>query len=189
MRRIPLAATLVLALLVEGCARPRQSDVQAVAEHHAHRHQGPCHSWLYSFATQYRYCASPPIEVELNLIPTVKEAAPEGAETMADLKKRGEEVYNQVCAACHQADGRGVEGTYPPLAGSGDFYGSPKNMAKIIVHGLTGEIQVQGKTYNGAMPPQGHLSDYEIAAVATYVRNSWGNQDGIVKKADVAAVR
>jgi len=57
------------------------------------------------------------------------------------------------------------------------------------VHGLQGEIVVLGTTYNSAMPPQGTLSDYDIAAVATYERHSWGNNDGIVLPADVAAVR
>ncbi|MCA9567306.1 MAG: cytochrome c [Myxococcales bacterium] len=188
MARVTLTAMLCLMTLT-GCARPRQGDVAAIAEQYSHRHQGECSSWLYSYATQFPYCASPKIDVELELIPVVKEAEPEGAETLADLRTRGEKVYGTVCAACHQADGKGVEGTYPPLAGSGAFYGDAQNMSRIIVHGLNGEIVVQGKTFNGAMPPQGHLSDYEIAAVATFVRTSFGNDDGIVKKADVAAVR
>jgi mono/diheme cytochrome c family protein len=63
-------------------------------------------------------------------------------------------------------------------------------MANIIVHGLAGEIVVQGKTYNGAMPAQGALlSDYEIAAAATYVRGSWGNDDGMVLPDVVKAAR
>ena len=55
--------------------------------------------------------------------------------------------------------------------------------------GISSEIVVNGATYNGAMPPQGNLTDYEIAAAATYERTSWGNDDGIVLPADVAAVR
>jgi mono/diheme cytochrome c family protein len=82
-----------------------------------------------------------------------------------------------------------VAGAFPPLAGSGGYYGSPENHARIIVHGLQGSIVVQGVTYNGAMPAQGQLSDYDIAAVATYERSSWGNNDGIVMPEDVARVR
>ena len=103
--------------------------------------------------------------------------------------KRGGEVYGKICAPCHQATGQGIPGAFPPLAGSGEFYGSPKKQAGIIINGLSGEITVQGKTYNGAMPPQGSLSNEDIAAVATYVRNSWGNNDGIVTPADVASAR
>ena len=102
---------------------------------------------------------------------------------------RGEVVYGQVCAACHQGTGLGVAGAFPPLAGAGEYYGDPQNHARIIVHGLQGEIVVLGTTYNGAMPPQGSLSDYDIAAVATYERHSWGNNDGIVLPDDVKAVR
>lgn len=188
MFRTTLAALVTLTAL-SGCSRPQHSDIQAIAEHHSSRHQGECHSWLYSHVTQFEYCASPAIEVEVEVAPPVKEEKPEGAETLADLKKNGEEVYGKVCAACHQANGQGVPGAFPPLAGSSEFYGDAQNMAKIIVHGLSGEIEVQGQKYNGAMPPQGHLSDYDIASVATFVRNSWGNEDGLVKKADVAAVR
>lgn len=188
MFRKTLTALVTLTAL-GGCTRPAHSDVEAVAEHHIRRHQGDCASWLYSFRTQFKYCASPVIDVEVEVAPTLKKAVPEGEETLADLTARGEEVYGNVCAACHQANGQGVPGAFPPLAGSSAFYGDAKNMANIIVNGLSGEIEVQGQKFNGAMPPQGHLSDYEIAAAATYVRNSWGNNDGIVTKADVQAAR
>jgi mono/diheme cytochrome c family protein len=83
-----------------------------------------------------------------------------------------------------------MAGQFPPLAGSGDYYGDAQNHAKIIVHGLQGLIVVQGQEYNGVMAEHGSkLTDYDIAAVATYERNSWGNADGIVVPADVAAVR
>jgi mono/diheme cytochrome c family protein len=102
----------------------------------------------------------------------------------------GKEVYTRVCAACHQASGDGLAGVFPPLAGAGGYYGDAQNMAKIIVHGLNGEIVVKGQTYNGVMPAQGVLlSDEEIAAVATFVRTNFGNDDGPVTVADVAAVR
>jgi mono/diheme cytochrome c family protein len=106
------------------------------------------------------------------------------------LMVRGEEVYGQICVACHQANGEGVSGAFPPLAGAGEFYGSGENQAYIIINGLSGEIEVKGQKYNGAMPAQGNvLSDYAIAAVSTYVRNSWGNADGMVSEEDVSAAR
>jgi mono/diheme cytochrome c family protein len=188
MTRIALLTT-VAALALSGCSRPRQGDIAAIAEHHPHRHAGPCHSWLHSHKTGFRYCASPPIEVELDIEPKFEAPPEDGPVTQAALMERGEKVYGNVCAACHQANGQGLGETYPPLAGSGGYYGDAQNMSRIIVHGLNGEIVVQGKTYNGAMPPQGHLTDYEIAAAATFVRNSWGNDDGMVTPEDVAAVR
>jgi len=151
---------------------------------------GECSSWLYSHTSGKQYCASPEVK-----LPVVAPPAPEGPkfdETKVDqasLMAAGEQVYGNVCAACHQADGKGKEGAFPPLAGSGEFYGSAQNMAKIVVHGLSGEIVVQGVTWNQAMPAQGHLSDYELAAAMTYARNSWGNNDGVVLPEDVKAVR
>jgi mono/diheme cytochrome c family protein len=103
---------------------------------------------------------------------------------------RGEEVYGQICVACHQAEGQGVAGAFPPLAGAGEYYGSGENQAYIIINGLSGQIEVLGQKYNGAMPGQGNvLSDYAIAAVGTYVRSSFGNSDGMVTEEDVLAAR
>ena len=63
-------------------------------------------------------------------------------------------------------------------------------MANIVINGLSGEIEVLGKKYNGAMPPQGgQLSDYEIAAVLTNVRTSFGNNDGMVTPDQVKSQR
>ena len=113
----------------------------------------------------------------------------EGPTDMASLKERGEVIYNQFCKTCHQADGNGTPGAFPPLAGSGDYYGDAQNHARIIIEGLSGPIEVQGQSYNGIMVPHDHLTDYDIAAVATFERNSWGNADGIVLPEDVAAAR
>jgi mono/diheme cytochrome c family protein len=185
--------TTVLALLplASGCfARSMSRDVDQVQQRYPHIYkQDQCSSWLRSYKTGHKYCASPYFAVAVE---APAAAAPKVDETKTDkasLVARGEVVYGQVCAACHQANGQGVPGAFPPLAGAGDYYGDPQNHARIIVHGLQGEIVVNGVTYNGAMPPQGSLSDYDIAAVATYERFSWGNSDGIVMPDDVKAVR
>jgi len=156
-------------------------------------YQGECSSWLYSQRSGKRYCASPPLDLNVSLT-GVQEAGPSGPQFdesktgHADLMAAGEKVYSQTCAACHQADGKGTPGAFPPLAGAGEYYGAPEKMATIIAKGLSGEIEVLGQKYDGVMPPQ-VLTDYEIAAVATFVRNSFGNSDGDVAPADVAAVR
>jgi mono/diheme cytochrome c family protein len=102
----------------------------------------------------------------------------------------GKQVYSTTCAACHQATGLGVEGTYPPLAGSEIVEGDDGKIARIVLHGLTGPVEVAGETYSGAMPPWGGvLKDPEIAAVITYIRSAWGNHAAPVTAAKVASIR
>lgn len=188
MTRLFLASALVF-LALPACDRPVQSDLPEIAARHRYRHVGECSSWLFSHKTGFAYCASPPFTAKYNELVAPPEKPKDGPVEMSALMARGGTVYGQVCAACHQADGQGLAGNFPPLAGAGEYYGDAQNMARIIVHGLQGEIVVRGQTYNGAMPAQGSLTDYEIAAVTTFVRHSWGNNDGMVTPDDVKAVR
>ncbi|MEM8549708.1 MAG: cytochrome c, partial [Verrucomicrobiota bacterium] len=97
------------------------------------------------------------------------------------------------CAACHQADGNGVSGAFPPLAGSQWVVGSEERLTKILLRGLQGPIVVMGNTYNGNMPSYGEngldWSDRDIHAITTYVRQEWGNGAPPVTEETVAAVR
>ncbi|WP_317204487.1 cytochrome c [Janthinobacterium sp.] len=96
-------------------------------------------------------------------------AAPGGA---AD----GAQVFAARCAACHQATGKGLPGVFPPLAGASWVEGDPDTALQIVLHGMTGPVEVLGVTYNGAMPAFAEqLSDAELAAVLTHVRGAWGN--------------
>lgn len=188
--RWTIPAFVVALTTLIACERPRQSDLPEIRERYAFRHQGTCASWLYSFKTGFKYCATPAFRINDMPEPEVEEPLEDGEVTLADLSARGEIVYGKICVACHQADGKGLEGQFPPLAGAKEYYGDdPKTMANIIVNGLQGEIVVLGKPYNGVMPAQAQLSDYEVASVATFVRNSFGNSDGIVTPDDVKAVR
>jgi glucose/arabinose dehydrogenase/cytochrome c5 len=102
----------------------------------------------------------------------------------------GAAVYNARCASCHQASGQGVSGVFPPLAGTDWVTGDKSRLIGIILNGLSGEIDVDGVTYNGAMPPwSATLTDREIAAVLTHVRTSFGNDAEPVSAAEVAAIR
>jgi mono/diheme cytochrome c family protein len=93
-----------------------------------------------------------------------------------ELKVDGISVYNSVCAACHQQNGQGVPGAFPPLAGSDWLLKDPATPIRIVLHGLSGAIDVKGTTFNNVMPEWGsRLSNQEIAAVLTYARSSWGN--------------
>lgn len=109
-----------------------------------------------------------------------KQVAVAEAPKAVDPMVLGGRLYNQTCAACHQPTGMGVPGSFPPLVDSEYVTGSDERLVRILLHGLSGPITVKGVTYNGAMPAFGPKSGYRfneqrIAAVLTYVRNSWGN--------------
>jgi nitrite reductase (NO-forming) len=101
----------------------------------------------------------------------------------------GKNVFTNTCLACHQANGEGVPNAFPPLAGS-DFLtkSDVNNIIDIVLHGKTGPITVNGKTYDGVMPAQS-LTDEEIANVLTYVYASWGNKKQEVKPEQVTVRR
>lgn len=105
---------------------------------------------------------------------------------------RGKSVFTANCMACHQANGQGVPGAFPPLAGS-EWVLEPqheKHMIAIVLHGLNGPITVKGNTYNGAMTPfAGVLRDDQIANLLTYIRSEWGNNAPAVTPEQVAAIR
>ncbi|MAC94859.1 MAG: nitrite reductase, copper-containing [Flavobacteriales bacterium] len=108
--------------------------------------------------------------------------------TLEERIKHGKSVYMQTCFACHQAEGQGIAGAFPPLAES-DYLNEDVNRSiDVVLKGLQGEITVNGETYNSAMPAQ-NLSDEEIANVLTYVYNSWGNSKKEVKAKEVAQRR
>lgn len=106
------------------------------------------------------------------------------------LIDRGARVYRNQCAQCHQADGNGVPGVYPPLAGTDWVTGHPEVVSRILINGLNGPIVVKGNTYNGNMPAFGPaglaLSERDIAAVITYIRQEWGNDASEVSVAMIA---
>lgn len=124
-------------------------------------------------------------------VQTLTEATTPTLELPRDTKQRisaGKRAYKRNCMACHQEDGKGLSGAFPPLANS-DYLITDKNRAiKVILDGLVGKIEVNGKKYDGVMPGLS-LSDREVADVLTYVYNSWQNPGGTVDPAEVAAVR
>lgn len=101
----------------------------------------------------------------------------------------GKAIFAARCASCHQANGQGVPGAFPPLAAS-SWITDDHTAVRILLRGITGPIEVNGASYNGVMPPFGTtLSDAEVAAVLTYVRGSFGNTLGPIDAARVARVR
>ncbi len=119
----------------------------------------------------------------------------EGAAAQSDFLKLGQEVYlrDGHCGTCHQEDGKGlVEAGFPPLAGTKWVNGDKETLIKITLKGLAGPIEVNGHQYPGHVPMtgfEGLLSDSEVAAVLTYVRQSFGNEASPVNEAEIKAVR
>lgn len=196
-------------------------DSLAVQERYGDAYNQECSSWLRSHKSQRLYCASPALDKnrvaylgvtqidgnddgQLDPIemPIIKKADDGGMgdayAALADddarkafLIKEGATLYQNNCQACHQENGQGVSGVFPPLAGSDyEGYATTEGHATIVLNGLQGKIVVNGVDYNGAMQAySGLLTDVQIAAVIAYERNSWGNDDGWIAPDAVAALR
>jgi mono/diheme cytochrome c family protein len=107
--------------------------------------------------------------------------------TVEDLKRVGERTYTSICQACHQADGKGQPGQYPPLDGSNWVAGpeaSPARLARIVLYGLKDPVEVKtaagtltfGTPGKPVMQPHAHLKDRDLAGALTYIRNNWSNK-------------
>ncbi|MCK8141300.1 copper-containing nitrite reductase [Flavobacterium sp. I-SCBP12n] len=100
----------------------------------------------------------------------------------------GRELYGRTCFACHQSEGQGVPNAFPPLAKSDFLNANTDRAVNAVLHGLSGEVTVNGKKFNNVMTSQ-NLTDDEVADVLTYVYNSWGNNKTVVTPAKVKALR
>ncbi|MBC7857580.1 MAG: cytochrome c oxidase subunit II [Burkholderiaceae bacterium] len=105
--------------------------------------------------------------------------------TIAELKARGEQVYNANCVACHQANGKGVPGAFAALDGSPVVNGPKAAHINVLLKGKN------SGAFPAPMPPWPQLSDTEIAAVITFTRNNWSNKaaENIVQPAEALAAR
>ncbi|MCG8318484.1 MAG: HEAT repeat domain-containing protein [Cytophagales bacterium] len=131
--------------------------------------------------------------------PTQKERHVKYELTNVDFKtwKLGKEVYGRDahCITCHLDHGMGIDGIYPPLKGSEWVIGNQERLIKLVINGIEGDIHVLGKKYSGdKIPPMtafGDLieDDEELAAVLTYIRNTWGNKGKAIKAETVRKVR
>ncbi len=102
----------------------------------------------------------------------------------------GAVVYLANCSSCHQADGEGLPGAFPPLSGNPLVTGSPVAVIAIVENGIEGRVAVGGAAYSGIMPRwKGVLSDAQIAGVVTYIRSAWKNRAPGVSASDVAGLK
>lgn len=127
--------------------------------------------------------------VSLAPVTTARDSAASGTLTLEQQIAAGKAHYNGTCSVCHQDNGQGLEGVFPPLAKSDFISKDPEAAVRYVLNGLTGPIKVNGKDYNSVMPPMSQLNDDEIANILTYVFNSWGNDDGRISSSQVAKIR
>lgn len=130
-------------------------------------------------------------------LPSETPILPEGAQVFiaqnsqknASQESPGQKIYTLVCSNCHQPDGLGIPGIYPPLTGNPHIAGDPEWLIKILLHGLSGPLEVSQTTYNNYMPPSG-LTDESIATVLNFVRHRFGNAENPpVSPQSVAQIR
>ena len=92
----------------------------------------------------------------------------------------GEKLYIKYCGSCHMANGKGDGSRFPPIAGSEWVKGDQKRLIDLVLTGISGPVEVNGKTYDGVMPPVDYLKDEEIAQLLTYVRKEFGDNSSPV---------
>ncbi len=120
---------------------------------------------------------------------TIGVAEPEREQINHEVQAPGREVYEKHCMACHQTDGSGVPGFFPPLVNTDWVSGNKERLIGTVLFGLEGPIEVNGELYSNVMPRQSYLSDKEIADVLTYIRTHFDNRATPVHPEEVAGVR
>lgn len=110
----------------------------------------------------------------------------------AARRERGASLYAATCATCHGESGTGRVGLAPPLVGSRWVRNADAWLVRIVLHGLTGPLRIDGVDWNGAMPGHAHdprFDDETLAGLLTHLRRSWGHADDPVAPETVAAIR
>lgn len=107
----------------------------------------------------------------------------------SEKKEEGIDIYQKYCLSCHQVDGSGVPGMYPPLQKSDWVNGDKKIIISIVLKGMKGDIIVNGETYTQVMPSQANLTDEQIARVLTFIRHNFENKADSIYPYEVSSQR
>lgn len=106
----------------------------------------------------------------------------QGVDQKASME-RGKAIYETQCGSCHMAQGEGLPGVFPPLAGA-DYLQNKNRLVKTVLLGVRGPIKVNGIEYNGEMAGIS-LTDQEVSDLLNYVRNSWGNKGALIQPSEI----
>ncbi|MCK9540157.1 copper-containing nitrite reductase [Dokdonella sp.] len=128
-------------------------------------------------------------EPNLKAVTAAASAHAAGTLTRQEQIDAGKQLFTGTCSVCHQPNGEGMPGVFPPLAKSDYLAADPKHAIEVVLNGLSGPVKVNGTDYNSVMPPMSQLTDDEVANILTYVLNSWDNPGGQITKEEVAGVR
>src|SRR5881275_2099338 len=126
---------------------------------------------------------------DLKVVSQVTAAAEQGTLTLEQQIKAGEALFTGTCSVCHQPNGQGLEGVFPPLAGSDLLAHEPRRAMQIVLNGLSGAVTINGTVFNSVMPPMSQLNDDELADILTFVTHSWGNHGYRYSAQELAATR
>lgn len=129
--------------------------------------------------TWWRWLPLAAIAIAAALLPMSVSRAASPTEPDDDTLRAGAEVYSAVCSSCHQPGGVGLSGRFPPLLDNPNVTDADY-VDSVIRNGLSGEIVVNGETYDGVMPAQSTLSDEEIDAVIAYIQSGFAAPSGPV---------
>jgi nitrite reductase (NO-forming) len=126
-----------------------------------------------------------------NLAPvsTAVQSTARGTLTKQQQIEAGGVLFKGTCSTCHQDNGQGLQNVFPPLAKSDYLLGDPQRAIAIVLNGMTGQVTVNGSSYNSVMPPMSQLNDDEVANILTYVLNNWGNNGPAISAEQVAKMR
>ena len=122
-------------------------------------------------------------------VSTATKAAESGNLTLQDQINAGAQLFSGTCSVCHQSNGAGLPGVFPPLVQSDFLNADHQRAVNILLHGLTGKVTVNGKEFDSVMPAMNQLNDDEVANILTYVLNSWDNKGGQVHSNEVKDAR
>src|SRR5690606_7626729 len=105
------------------------------------------------------------------------------------LASAGEKAYKIYCSTCHQGDGEGDGGRFPPLNESEWVVGDKTRLIDLVLNGMEGPITVKGESFNSTMPKHDFMSDAEIAHVLNYIKNNFNDKSSAVNENEVAQIR